>query len=143
MKRVLIICLLVAGTSMVAQPAREHGPRHEKKDFMHELSAQQRAELKTKRMTLSLNLTEAQQLEVQRLNVEVENSRSQKMNSKKLEGEITATEHFNRISSNLDAKIAHKRKLQSILTKEQFATFEKNHIHKGPHRKGHSKRKKR
>ncbi|MCZ6594246.1 MAG: hypothetical protein O6943_04950, partial [Bacteroidetes bacterium] len=102
---------------------------------MKELSPQQRAELKTKKMILDLDLTEVQQLEIQKLNLEIESGR-EKMNlqKKKLE-EISADDFFDRKSKMLNEKIAVKKRLQSILTEEQFEKFQKSRQRKARERR--------
>lgn len=133
MKKVLMICLLIAGTTTYSQPPRggERSPGHEKMDLMKDLSPQQRAELKTKRMVLDFDLTTAQQAEIMKLNLEIAQRREKnKPNPEKME-KLSSDELFNRASARLDEKIATKKKLKEILTEEQFAKFEKSHHDRG------------
>ena len=67
MKKVLMITLLFVVVTIQAQPpgnARD-GHRKDMHQKMQQLSPQQKAELKTKRMVLDLNLTAVQQAEIQ------------------------------------------------------------------------------
>ena len=61
---------------------------------------------------------------------------------KKKEGEITHDEIFERTSAMLDEKIAAKKKLLSILTKEQFEKFEISQHRMARERRHHLGRKK-
>jgi len=137
MKKVLMICLMVTGIAVYAQPhgQGERGPRHEKAELMKQLSPQQRAELKTKKMVLDLNLTAAQEEQIQKLNLELATQKEANKPDRNKKEKPSATEMFERTSDLLDQKIATKRRLQGILTKEQFEKFERSqHRKKREHR---------
>lgn len=141
MKKVLMICLLIAGTTLYAQSPRgeERGHHGDKKEMMKDLSPQQRAELKTKRMALALDLSTAQRAEVMKLNLEIAEKRDKnKLNHENRE-KLSSDEKFTRASAHLDEKIATKKRLQEILTEEQFEKFEKSH-HKRDREKRRSMR---
>ena len=145
MKQVLMIVLLVVSGTLVAQPPGpgKDGPRKHKHEKMEQLSPQQKAELKTKEMTLHLDLNAAQQAEIMKLNLEMATKREQNKPKMKEKGDPTANDRFERANSRLDDKIATKKRLKSILTKEQFEKFEKAHSRKGKehrHRLGRKKR---
>lgn len=145
MKKVMMIVLLTAGATLYAQPPgnKKDGPRKEMHQKMQELTPQQRAELKTKRMALNLDLNASQQSEILQLNLELETQREKSKAEKKKKGEISANEMFERASKMLDVKIATKKKLKSILTEAQFEKFEKSHVHRKKQNKRHYGRKKR
>jgi hypothetical protein len=150
MKQVLMIVVLVVSVSLQAQPPghgkegpRKEGHRKSMHDKMEQLSPQQKAQLKTKEMTLHLDLTEAQQTEILKLNLETATKREQNKPDMKEKREISANEMFERANSRLDDKIATKKKLKSVLTKEQFEKFEKAQHRKDRdhrHRLGRKKR---
>ena len=128
MKKLMMICLVLVSISLQAQPPGQSRSEHRKAihEKMKKLTPQQRAELKTKKMILDLNLTKVQQSEIQKLTLEIEREREKmKLRKRKLE-EISANEFFDRTSKMLDIKIATKKRLQSILTKEQFEKFQKS-----------------
>ena len=81
------------------------------------LTAEQKATLMTKRMTLHLSLDEGQERKVSKAN----NKHHEQMESlKDLEG-------FEKQAAHLDAQIEHQRELQKILSEEQFAQFKEMH----------------
>ena len=123
-----MIFLVLVSISLQAQHQRQSRSEHRKAihEKMKKLTPQQRAELKTKKMILDLDLTKVQQSEIQKLTLEIEREREKmKLQKRKLE-EISANEFFDRTSKMLDIKIATKKRLQSILTKEQFEKFQKS-----------------
>lgn len=133
MKKVLLICLLIAGTTLYAQPPRggERGHRGDKNELMKDLSPQQRAELKTKRMVLALDLSKAQQAEIMKLNLEIAQKLEKNKPDRENKKELSANEMFTKASAHLDEKIATKKRLKQILTKEQFEKFERSHHERG------------
>ena len=129
MKNVFFMCFLLLGIALQAQPG--HGPeegrkaRKEMRDQMKNLTPLQKAELKTKRMALHLDLSEAQQKEVQKILLEREEKFENLRNEKNKERELSKEELFERKSDMLDDQIAMKQQMKSILTEAQFAKFEK------------------
>ena len=86
------------------------------------LSAEQRASLLSKRMTLHLGLDEAQEKKVSKINTKHHQNMQQ---IKDLE------DGFEKTSARLDAQIAHQRELQKILSADQFAKFKEMHEDRG------------
>ena len=142
----MMICLLAVGTTTLYAQHPGHkkdGHRKERREKMQELTPQQRAELKTKRMTLNLDLTPKQQTQILQLNVELETNRENNFSEKKKEGKLSANKRFERTSKMLDDKIATKKKLKSILTEGQFEKFQKAHFGRKKGRRQHFGGKKR
>lgn len=81
------------------------------------LTAEQKATLMTKQMTLHLSLDEGQERKVGKVNAK---HHEQMESLKELKG-------FEKRSAHLDAQIEHQRELQKILSEEQFAQFKKMH----------------
>ena len=81
------------------------------------LTAEQKATLMTKQMTLDLNLDEGQERKVGKVNAK---HHEQMESLKDLKG-------FEKRSAHLDSQIEHQRELQKILSEEQFAQFKKMH----------------
>ncbi len=81
------------------------------------LTAEQKATLMTKQMTLHLSLDEGQERKVGKINAK---HHEQVESLKDLKG-------FEKRSAHLDAQIDHQRELQKILSEEQFAQFKKMH----------------
>ena len=84
------------------------------------LTAEQKATLMTKQMTLHLSLDEGQERKVGKVNAK---HHEQIESLKDLKG-------FEKRSAHLDAQIEHQRELQKILSEEQFAQFKKMHQNK-------------
>jgi len=143
MKKVLILCLVLVGTTLYAQPPghKENGPREERREKMSEFTPQQRAELKTKKMTLALDLNPTQQTAIQKLNLEIETDRQARKENSKDKKALTTAEKFEKASQRLDAEIAVKKQLKAILTEAQFEKFEKSHARKQNRRKANMGRK--
>jgi hypothetical protein len=81
------------------------------------LTAEQKATLMTKQMTLHLSLDESQERKVGKVNAK----HHEEMESlKELKG-------FEKRAAHLDVQIEHQRELQKILSEEQFAQFKKMH----------------
>jgi len=81
------------------------------------LTAEQKATLMTKKMTLHLSLDEGQERKVGKVNAK----HHEEMESlKELKG-------FEKRAALLDAQIEHQRELQKILSEEQFSQFKKMH----------------
>jgi len=81
------------------------------------LTAEQKASLMTKQMTLHLNLDESQERKVSKVNTK---------HHEKIE-DLKDLKGFEKRSARLDAQIEHQRELQEILSGEQFAQFKKMH----------------
>jgi len=81
------------------------------------LTAEQKATLMTKQMTLHLSLDQGQERNVGKVNAK---HHEQIESLKDLKG-------FEKRSAHLDAQIEHQRELQKILSEEQFEQFKKMH----------------
>jgi hypothetical protein len=144
MKKVLLICFVLVGFAVQAQE-RGDDPRKEKNEMrekMQDLTPQQRAELKSKKMALHLDLNESQQKQIESLLVKQEEKRDAMRAQRKEGKDLTKEELFEIRSQKLDEEIAFKKEFQSILTEEQFAKFEKSKTHRGNMKNHHEKRKK-
>ncbi|MDC8005713.1 hypothetical protein POV27_16765 [Aureisphaera galaxeae] len=126
---VLIVCLFVTVGYSFAQGQRPErdGERGKRMEIMKDLTPEQRAELKTKRMTLDLDLTDGQQQQVKVLLLEEEKNRPSPEERKKNKKELTSEEFYNKSIERLDAQIAMKAKLKEILSQEQYEKFEKSY----------------
>ena len=126
---VLIVCLFLTVGSSFAQGQRpgKDGERGKRMEMMADLTPEQRAELKTKRMTLDLDLSDRQQQQVKVLLLEEEKNRPSLEERKKNRKELTSEEFYNKSVERLDAQIAMKAKLKEIFTAEQYEKFEKSY----------------
>ncbi len=137
MKKAAIVILLLAGGITFAQKGEKKGNGH-----MRDLSPEQMATLKTKKATLALDLTVAQQAQMKAFVLENSTMRKAKMEERKAKKEngetkkLTSEERFARANAHLDHQIAQKAKLQEILSDTQMEKWEKMQHRSGKHRKG-------
>ncbi len=136
MKKIFITLLLLVGITAMAQ--RPDGKeRKGKHNAMRDFTPEQVATLQTKKMTLALDLTTAQQNSVKALALENAKARKAKMEERKAkrkDGEAkkpTAEERFTMQNEMLDHKIAQRTKMKNILSEEQFAKWQKMNKHRG------------
>lgn len=147
MKKLFVLALLIVSGSMLAQKPMHHETKkqHHKKEFIKDLSAEQLATLKTKKMTLALDLNKDQQNKMYTLNLDQAKNRKQKIEARKKamekadgqKPELSSEEKFNRMNSQLDKKIALKNKAKSILTEEQFQKWERLQKHTKKKKRNH------
>ena len=139
MKKVILATLLLVGVTAMAQDGKRH------RNGMGDLSAEQMATLQTKRMTLALDLTEAQQEQIQALNLENAKLKKAKIEARKAQKESeekarpTSEERYAMQNERLEYQIAQKAKMKEILSQEQYEKLEKMHQNRGKHRKGKGK----
>lgn len=157
MKNIVYALAILFTLNIAAQEGTDQTDRHERKEmrqkrgqkFMKDLTPQQMAELKTKKLTLALDLSENQQQRVLTLNTAVAKERKQKMAARKAKMEkkekLTSDEKYAMLNERLDAKIAYKNKMKQILSEDQYKRWEKMAARKGNRKqkkKGkHSRRK--
>lgn len=141
MKKIALVLLVLVSATTFAQ-------RSERGDQKDKMSAEQIATLQTKKMTLALDLNEAQQSQMMALNLENAKMRmknKEARNSPEERKKRTADERYEMANQRLDAQIAQKEKIKQILTDEQFAKWEKMKKHRGKKargmRKAHGKEK--
>lgn len=146
MKKFIMIAVLLTGMTAMAQ---RHDMQEGRKS-MKDLSPEQIATLQTKRMTLALDLTDAQQAKMKTLFTKEAEERKAKMEERKTKREndekLTADEKYAMENERLDKQIAYKKAIKSILSDEQYAKWEKMHKKrdkdgKGKKRQGREARK--
>ena len=102
---------------------------------MANLSPEQRAELKTQRMVLHLDLTEDQQKKVQELHKEREAKLDKMRLTREQREALTEAERYAHKKARLDDEIEFKRALKELLTEEQYARFQDSRENSGGKRK--------
>lgn len=119
--------------------AQDHS-RKEGRKHMQDLNPEQMATLQSKRMTLALDLTEAQQSKIKEMfakNAEARKASMEEHKARKENGTtLTDDEKFALKNQRLDKQIAHKKEMKSILNDEQYAKWERMNHRKGMHKKG-------
>ncbi len=93
-----------------------------------EMSAEETAQIQTKKLTLELDLTESQQKEVNALLLEQAKARAEKKENFNKNSEtkpvITKEDRVKLVNERLDGQIAMKAKMKTILNAEQYAKWE-------------------
>lgn len=132
MKKLIIIAVALLALQVTAQEQkREHHKKGERAHKMANLSAEDIATLKTKKMTLFLDLNESQLAKIQEINLENATKRKAAMEARKAKKESgeaqkpTQEQRLKMINARLDHKIAMKAKMKKILNEEQYAKWEK------------------
>lgn len=144
MKKVIVLIALIVGTTAMAQQ-RKDGKRNSMKD----LTAEQMATLQTKKMTLDLDLTDAQQTKILALNLENAKKRKAKMEERQAtrnSGErpkMTSEEKYAMQVERMDDAIAHKAALKKILNSDQYTKWEMTSKKRGDRDQKKGKRSKR
>ena len=132
MKKLIIIALVLATIQVTAQERknRSNNNRGNRQERFQDYTPEEMATLQTKKMTLHLDLSEAQQKEIQKLNLENAIERKTKMEARKSQNEgkefqkPSKEEQLKMMNERLDNQIEMKNKMKSILNDEQFAKYE-------------------
>ena len=143
MKKLIFAVMMLSGVLLTAQ----HEGHRKQRGQMKDMTPEQVATLKTKQLTLALDLSQAQQKEIQKLNLEQAQLRQAKRSAREEEksGETKTQpnkeERYEQHVARLDQMIAHKAKMKSVLNAEQYEKWEKMHMHRQkqrrPKRSGH------
>ena len=125
MKKVFLVALLVVSLTTFAQEERKTGS---KRAEMEKMSPEQRGELRLKRVSAMLNLTEKQQKEIGPILAEQQQKREKAVADFKATKEKgtkpSAEERAARAKQREDDQKAMTDKLQKILTPEQMKKWE-------------------
>ena len=120
MKKLIVIALLIIGTTIVAQ---ERNKRHQG-DKMEQFTPEQQSQLMLKKMTLELDLNEAQQKEMSAIisdKIAKKEAHKAEMEVRKGKGvRPTNDERFAMKMKMLDEQIASKKRMEKILNAKQF-----------------------
>ncbi len=146
-KLVLITIALVALQATAQEQKREHHREgaNEKMEFIKSLTPEEMSDLRTKNMTLHLDLTENQQTKVKAINLEEATLRKAKMEEYKKRMEQkdvekpSKEERLKMLNEKLDHKIEIKQKMKVILNAYQYEKWEK--IQEKRHTKKSKKRR--
>ncbi len=142
-KPLLAVALLI-GVMAFAQRDGHRGPRGNQ---FNDLSVEQLATLKTKKMTLALDLTEKQQQQIMELNLEnaaFRKGKMQELEKRKESGELkkpTTEERYVLETERLDRMIARQETMKKILNEDQYEQWKKMQLHRHAHAHGHKKMK--
>jgi len=136
--------VLLASFGVMAQ--RNDGPKMQKGPKM-DMTAEEMATMRTKHMTLALDLTEAQQDKVMKLNLEeakLQKARRDEMRALKESGDWkrpTDEERLERQNARLDEQIAFQAKMKKVLNDEQYQTWKDMRMNMKKNKGMHGKKK--
>lgn len=149
MKKLIVLAALVISSATFGQENHREKREHHKKgrmEMMKDLSPEQMTTLRTKKLTLALDLTKTQQNKMHALHLE--NAKAKKDQMKKREQlkgtekpKLSSDEKYQKMNSVLDRKIEMKSKMKSILTEEQFQKWERSQKQNRSKKKKHHMRK--
>lgn len=149
MKNLIMIAIALLTINATAQEQKKEVRKGEMKERMavrEAMTPEETATLKTKKMTLHLDLTAAQQVEVEKLMLVEAKERKTKMETFKAKNEgaekPTKEERLKMQNARLDHQIEMKKKMKAILNADQFAKFDEMHSKRaGKNREINQKRK--
>ena len=149
MTKIIVLAALVISTVTFGQGDHKEKREHRKKgkmEMMKDLSPEQMATLRTKKMILALDLTKAQQEKMHSLHLEGAKARKEHMkkraeNRGAEKSKLSSEEKYQKMNSVLDRKIEMKSKMKSILTQEQFQKWERSQKQSRNKKKRHHMRK--
>lgn len=106
--------------------------RKERMEQYQAMTAEELATIQTKKMTLALDLNDAQQTKINAINLEEAKLRKSIMEERKAmkeeeRKEMTKDQRVAKMNERLDRQIATKAKMKEILTEEQYTKWEASH----------------
>ena len=137
MKKLALVALALITLQATAQKQSMDAPRKNRAEQFQNLSAEDIAELQTKKLTLHLDLNESQQKEVQKLNLENAKAMKAKMEERKAARENGTAQtpsqeaRTKMMKERLDHQIAMKAKMKEILNDVQYEKWEKAQMRMG------------
>lgn len=127
MKKIIILVFVISSMATYAQHQAKRG------SFMKDFTPEQTAILKTKKMALALDLSDAQQNQMLDLNKKwaAEHQKQREAMKTLKKEEMSATDKFNLMNSMLDMQLAHQKQIKKILNEDQFTVWQKTKKNKG------------
>lgn len=130
MKKLLIIAIAFISFQAIAQEHHKPNRKEMKREYFKDMSAEDMATLKTKKLTLMLDLDDSQAKKVYNVVLGESKFLKEKMASKEdkkdKKKEFSKEEKLKLANERLDRKIAFKRAMKSILNDEQYKRFERS-----------------
>ncbi|UAB84719.1 hypothetical protein INR75_01415 [Zunongwangia sp. SCSIO 43204] len=121
MKRLCFIMMMLVAVSSFAQQKEDRRKPMKERAVMN-MTAEEKAILKSKQLTLALDLTEKQQNDFQKLYTERAKDRAkmrEEMKDAAEDGKLKE-EAFERMNARLDKEIAFQQSIQKILSPDQY-----------------------
>ncbi|WP_299227116.1 hypothetical protein [uncultured Psychroserpens sp.] len=134
MKKLMFIAIALITLSTLAQDKRREDSNefHKQKAFHKDLTPEEIATLKTKKMTLHLDLTDDQQSKVKVLALNEAKIRKEKMEAHEKKSntetaqDLSKDEYYKLLNEKLDRQIEIKKQMKVILDDEQYEKWEKS-----------------
>jgi len=127
MKSTMLIAFLLIGTISFAQPTKRNRETPPPMDKMADMPAENIATLMSKKMTLQLDLSEAQQAKVYDL-ILANTVQKKAQRANRPDGKPSKEMHFEMQNKMLDNKIAFNKAMKSILNDTQYTLWkQQNH----------------
>ena len=144
MKNLFIAIFALFSLTVFAQQNRQGKHRGNDRMERADLNPEQQASLHSKKMTLALDLSDAQEKKVYQLELAKAKERKTRREAHQNGKNLDQADKFDRQEERLERQITYKRSLKDILTKEQLLKWEKMQHHRRGQRKGEgrSERKK-
>jgi protein CpxP len=139
MKKLMIIALAFVTTIGFSQDReRNQEMRQKMQQERQSLTPEQRAEINTKRLTIQLDLTEAQQKEV--FELQLANAKHLAEKREEIQNNAEKSGVYERANFKLDMQKDIHDKMKLILTESQYTIWKEN-LKKGKRNKGSLKQK--
>lgn len=148
MKKMLIVIMALVTLQVTAQEKKKEmrmEAQKERRQMMKDLTPEEMATLQTKKMTLHLDLTEAQQQKIKALNLEEAKLRKAKMEERTRMRKNSESKPFTKedklkmMNEQLDRQIAMKQKMKNILNADQYEKWEASQGNMAERRQGQKK----
>ncbi len=140
MRKLSLFMIMLISISAFSQ--QKNQKQKADRNNMADMSAEEEATLQTKKLTLLLDLNQAQQQEIKKLNKEKAEQRKAIMAAhKKMRAEDSEKfkeNSFERKNARLDRELAHQERIKQILNEEQFKKWQES---RSQMRKSHYKNK--
>lgn len=129
MKNLLMIAIALVTLNAAAQERKKDGAMKAKQEMRQNMTPEEIAQLQTKKMTLHLDLSAAQQTAVEKVLLDEATERQTKMAKYKAEKDAnddkpSKEDRLKMQNERLDHQIAMKAKMKTILNAEQYEKFE-------------------
>ncbi|WP_152487251.1 hypothetical protein [Winogradskyella psychrotolerans] len=130
MRNLLVIAVALFTLNGMAQEKEKRSDRKDRSELRMQMTPSDIADLKSKKLTLKLDLTDAQQKKIHTIFLsEAKANEGLRQKHKAAEGEKRekpSQEEFLKMqNTRLDQQIEMKREMKTILNAEQYAKFEK------------------
>ena len=129
MKKLLVIAITLCTLTSIAQQEHRRGQRFSKdaRERRADISPEDMAKFQSKQMTLRLDLTDQQQQQVETvLTAHLKKGKAKREALKASDKKPTQEERKQLRLDRMDAQIALKREMKSILNDEQYKRYERS-----------------